>query len=386
MGNDEQALAIREQSPVTVEALHFSPAIIQGTKREIALMQNMVRDMLTRGVDYGRVPGTPKDSLWDPGAQMVVAAFNCYFGERRILKLEDDERRISVIVEVPVISRSTGQVVATGIGAASTLETKYKYRWMTAEEAGMLGYTEEALYTYKRDTKNNKEVYRVPNPEQSELLNTIVKIAAKRGEVDASQSLPGVASALRGMFDNPQGNQYQQRRESRSAGVQSGQKITTWDTFWGEIRRMGLEATDVYRILGVDHVKQWLDSNSKNLDECLSYILKHHLDKATGPALEEDLNYEPPFGPTTEKIEDIGAVWDEIRTLVKDLKINQKGLQNWWSQYDIRVLLDDFQLADIPEKLKADQIQAFHKSLRELAAQRARGNKQQDPGTQSRLT
>ena len=384
MQNDERtggrAVAIREGGAV-VEAVHFSPDVLRDTRTEIALMQEMVRTMLTRGVEYGRIPGTPKDSLWDAGAQMVVAGFSCYFGERRILKLDDDGERISVVVETPVISHKTGNIVATGIGAASTLETKYKYRWVYAEEASALGYNEEALATLKNKMAfNHKDkLYRIENPEQSELLNTIVKMASKRSEVDAAQSLPGVASALRQLFDEPSGGQ--PRRDNRPAGVQAGAKVTTWDTFWGETKRMGLEQDDVYRILGVEHVKEWLDREYKNLDECLSYLLSAQLDHKD----KADEEYTVPFGPGEAKSEDIGTVWDETRKLVTDLKIDQAGLQTWWSQYNVTALPDDFKLADIPDKFTADQIAAFRKGLRELAAQRAAKKKAKMPGTQQKL-
>ena len=377
MRNDEQSgsgheVMIRDGGAVA-EAVHFSPDVLRDTRTEIALMQDMVRTMLTRGVDYGRVPGTPKDSLWDPGAQMIAAGFSCYFGERRILKLEDDDQRIAVVVETPVISHKTGHIVATGIGAASTLETKYKYRWVYAEEASALGYNEESLKSLKtkKDAKG-QTLYRITNPEQSELLNTIVKMASKRSEVDGAQSLPGVASALRQMFDLPAGNG-QQRRDNRSAGMKAGQKITGWDGFWGETRRMGLEQADVHRILGSESVNDWLDINHKNLDECLTYLLNHQLDNKSSAHPEDNpLDSGDLFPDSPEKQPDIATAWDECRNLVVSLKINQKGLQAWWDQFSVKVLLDDFKLAQIPDKFTAEQIYKFHTSLTELATQRAK--------------
>ncbi|MFH0769619.1 MAG: hypothetical protein V1932_08705, partial [Chloroflexota bacterium] len=111
------------------EALAVSPAYVQETTKSIALLQDMTRDLLRRGRDFGRTPGTASDGLWDPGASLIIAGFNCYVGQRRVLRLVDEEDKISVIVEVPIISRQTGKEVGTGVGAASTLETKYKYRW-----------------------------------------------------------------------------------------------------------------------------------------------------------------------------------------------------------------------------------------------------------------
>ena len=110
-----------------------SPLAIQERKEQISLLQGMVRDLLIHGVDY---PGTPQDSLWDPGASQIIGAFNCFPGERRILKFEDTGEKISICVEVPIISRETNLVVTIGIGAASTLESKYKYRFVDNPEEG----------------------------------------------------------------------------------------------------------------------------------------------------------------------------------------------------------------------------------------------------------
>jgi hypothetical protein len=323
----------------------------------------MVADVLKRGIDYGRIPGTPADSLWDPGASMIISAFNCFAGERRVLKLEDNSERISVIIEVPIISRSSGRVMATGIGAASTMETKYKYRWLSDEQAAADGYNEEALKAVrtKRDPKG-ETLYRVANPEHSELLNTIIKMAAKRAEVDAAGGLPGVASALRQIFAG--------RPVHSKPDVPSGQKITTWNQFWGESKRLGLEQVDVYRILEVDHVKEWLTARGETLDGAIEY-LRNNQTKAATPLGETS---EIPGTESQQKhkdIPEIATVWDDCRTLVTMLKIEQKNLQTWWDQYGQTVLVDDFRQADIPSKFTAAQIQKFHESLLALSKQRA---------------
>ena len=57
----------------------------------------------------------------------------------------------------------------------------------------------------KRWTEENKvyevDEYRVENPEYGEQVNTIAQMAAKRAETDAAKTLPGVASALRRLFE-----------------------------------------------------------------------------------------------------------------------------------------------------------------------------------------
>jgi hypothetical protein len=253
---------VEEQLP----APRISPETIEETLQSIALLQNMVKDILKQGIDYGRIPGTPQDSLWDPGASQIIGAFNCYCGERRILKLEDSDEKIVACVEVPIISRATQQVVGSGIGAASTLETKYKYRWVPKPKEW--GYDEVAIKTFKtkrgKDDEGDVILYRIPNPEHSELLNTIVKMASKRAEVDAAESLPGVASVLRQMFSG---------KSFRKGEVSSEEEYTgpRWTRFWGETRRLGLTASEAHTMLGVTSMKDWLASG-RSLDEALDIL------------------------------------------------------------------------------------------------------------------
>ena len=240
----------------------ITPDTIRETTQSIGLLQGMVKDVLIRGIDYGRIPGTPQDSLWDPGASQIIGSFNCYCGQRRILKLEDSDERIVVCVEVPVVSRATQQEVGSGIGAASTLETKYKYRWVANPK--QWGYDAAAAKTFKTkpgrdDDGNSTTLYRIPNPEHSELLNTIVKMASKRAEVDAAESLPGVASVLRQMFS---GKPFRQG-ESPATDEYTGPR---WQRWWGKVRQLGYTDREAHARLGVASMKDWL-AQGRSLDE-----------------------------------------------------------------------------------------------------------------------
>jgi hypothetical protein len=261
-------------------ALEVSPESIQETTRSIALLQNMVKEVLVRGIDYGHIPGTPQDSLWEPGASQIIGSFHCYCGQRRIIKLEDTNEKIVVCVEVPIISRSLQIEVASGIGAASTLETKYKYRWVSKPKDW--GYDEEAVKTFK--TKQGKEegrdvtLYRIPNPEHSELLNTIVKMASKRAEVDAAESLPGVSSVLRQMF-------------SASRKTQDQYPGPRWQRFWGEVTKLGYTRDEVHTKFRVASMHDWL-AKGRSLDEALDILRRDGNPEQTDQESEVDLPWK----------------------------------------------------------------------------------------------
>jgi hypothetical protein len=262
---NEEGIHIIEKPKVP----QVTPESIQETMQSISLFQDMVREILVRDIDYGRIPGTPQDSLWDPGASKTISSFNCYCGQRRILRLDDNETRIVVCVEVPLISRRLQQEVGSGIGAASTLETKYKYRWVAHPKEW--GYDDDAIKTFK--TKRGREdgrettLYRIPNPEHSELLNTIIKMASKRAEVDAAESLPGVSSVLRQMFSGkpiPKGRQT----------AEDDYSSPRWQRFWGEVTRLGYTEQEAHAKFGVKSMHDWLAQNH-TLDEALSILRRN---------------------------------------------------------------------------------------------------------------
>lgn len=342
-----------------------TPATIQETMRTVALLQDMVAHILIKGVDYGRIPGTPQDSLWDPGASQIIGSFNCYCGQRRILKLEDTDEKIVVCVEVPVISRQTQQEVGSGIGAASTQETKYKYRWV--DDPRKWGFDEATIKKLKTkpgrgDKGEYGTVYRIPNPEHSELVNTIIKMASKRAEVDAAEGLPGVGSVLRQMF---QGQPF--KAEKGQGKGQIDYNAPRWQRFWGEVARLGYTDSQAHAKLQVKSMHDWL-GQGHSLEEAL-IILR---ESETSEGIEESPGQEPEAIEGTIE-HDPGAHGAEIsddaafEDLGKGLRSPQptrdpESIKDMTELY--RACFDDFgmQPADVAKELGFSSTQAIDKT------------------------
>jgi len=208
-------------------------------KSEIALSDALVEKVLEPGIDYGLHPGTRSQALKDPGASTIINAFNCY-AKAEVLYRNVDDERISYVVDVHLVSREDGQVKASGTGAASTKETKYGYRWVADPED--YGYDRSTL---KKRTRNNRQEFRIVNPEWSELENTIVKMARKRAEVDAAMALPGVSRFLAKL------------NAGEVAGWKPGPPSETWSGFWSRTRALGLDNDNVHQLLEVKSMKEW---------------------------------------------------------------------------------------------------------------------------------
>lgn len=225
-------------------ALKLTEEAIQTIQNNIEMAQRLVMNVLEKDVDYGIHPGTDSLALRDPGASKIINAFNCY-PDHKILYSQETNEIITFQIQANLISRQTDNVVGTGIGSCSTMETKYGFRWVESPED----------YGYKREelTRRRRGKYRIPNPEVSDLGNTILKMATKRAEIDACQSLPGVGSALRKLFGSPE------------------RKQPDWASFWGRVAQLGLSEEQVHKMLGVTSVNQWI-AQGKTLDQAIRAI------------------------------------------------------------------------------------------------------------------
>jgi hypothetical protein len=281
--NESAALARKDAgmpaiSPAEPQPLMVSPRYIEDTKRSLALLQDMVRQVLVDGRDYGHVEGVPGKFLWDPGASQIIGSFNCFAGHRRVLSLIDDGVKLAIVLEVPLIQRGSLQEVGSGIGASSTMEVKHRYRWVT--NPGDWGYEGEAVKTLKtRQKDGGRTEYRIPNPEHDELLNVVAKQASKRAEVDAAEALPGVASVLREMFNTGGARNYPDETSPK------------WQRFWSAARAMMPDIVDcrfeTHKLLGVKSMQDWV-KGGKSLDDALKVMAEKLGKKTAGQPLRRD--------------------------------------------------------------------------------------------------
>jgi hypothetical protein len=242
-----QDLTVIESKP---QLVRLTDVAIETIAHNIRQSERLVFNVLEKGIDYGRIPGTPQDGLWDPGASKIINAFNAY-PDYKVLHHVEEDNLISYTIQSVLTSRDSQMVVGTGIGACSTKETKYKYRWVP--DPKNYSYSEEEIKALK--FKDGK--YRITNPEYGELVNTMAKMACKRADVDAAQSLPGVGSALRKLFTGK--------------APEEKDLPPNWNSFWGQVSALGLSEDDVHYELGVSSIKEWLDLG-KTLNQAIEAL------------------------------------------------------------------------------------------------------------------
>ncbi len=240
----------------TTQLTEINTKIIQDIGHNFELCQQLCASLLIDGVDFGQTPGTKGKGLWDPGAAKLIRGFGCH-AEHKIIFQEDNEEVTTFIVETSLLK--SGECVGTGLGVASTRESKYKYRWVKDPEN--YGYAAEEIKELKtRAGYNPGEVlYRIVNPEYGDLINTLLAMSAKRSEVDAVKSLPGVGTALR-LFLDP---------ESQAKAAPA----SDYKRFWNIIKLSGMTEDNAHKGLGVASLKEW-EAQGKSLDEAIALLMK----------------------------------------------------------------------------------------------------------------
>jgi hypothetical protein len=144
-------------------------------------LRQLIEEYLEPNIDFGVIPGTGKPTLLKAGAEKCITAFDC-FPRFEIMQSEiDHERRVEwsksykakngrpattdtgesiglyrYVVRCQIVHRPTGAVIAEGVGACSSMESKY-----------------------------------VRAPREAE--NTVLKISKKRAMVDATLSAFGLS-------------------------------------------------------------------------------------------------------------------------------------------------------------------------------------------------
>ena len=165
-------------------------------KAKIDIVQQFIKGVMKDGLDYGSIPGTDNRSLFQPGADKL----NFLYGYARHIAAKDEVKNIQtghydVTVRIQLRHKDTGVIVGEGEGSCSTMESKYRYRWVFESDVPE-SLNKETLvcktFTSKKNGKSYKK-YRIENADLCDVWNTILKMAIKRAYVGATLAATGLS-------------------------------------------------------------------------------------------------------------------------------------------------------------------------------------------------
>jgi hypothetical protein len=200
-----------EEIAIRMNDLALSPVIDLTTAiRELAVFQNFVKGYMVEGEDYGKIPGTPKPTLYKPGADKLCEIYGLadeYDITQRVEKWEMVPPLFDYEVKCTLVRKRDGIAVSTGMGSCNSYEGKYRWRdskpicpmcnqetvlrskepgkgWFCWKKKGGCG----ASFPENEPTLIDQKIGKVPNDDVATLKNTILKMAKKRAKVDACLS------------------------------------------------------------------------------------------------------------------------------------------------------------------------------------------------------
>lgn len=199
----ENSLAVQESyGVVNFEEYAMSS---ESVVRQINLIQHVMASVMKKDEHFGTIPGCNKPSLYKPGAEKLSLVFRLR-PEYRIIRYDMDHGHREYEVTCTLYHIPTGQSVGEGVGSATTMEGKYRFRGGEKEGTGQPVPTNYWNLKNAGDMDGAKkliggagfgvgkidgkweicvigEKQEYDNP--ADYYNTILKMAKKRAHVDA---------------------------------------------------------------------------------------------------------------------------------------------------------------------------------------------------------
>lgn len=135
-------------------------------------VQEIMRSVMKQEVHYGIIPGTKKNTLYKPGAEVLCVAFRIAPTYAVVEDRFDDGVRYRVTCSG--VHQGTGRVVADGLGSCSSMEVKYK--WCKAYPSEY----DEAPVDRRRVVQGKDWSTKQVRVETADIENTLLKMACKR--------------------------------------------------------------------------------------------------------------------------------------------------------------------------------------------------------------
>lgn len=180
---------------------------IETMKRQVNLIQQAMKDIMIDGTHFGKIPGCgDKPTLLKPGAEKICLLFRLRASfQVEEKKLDSWHKEFYVVCS---LMAADGSLVGQGVGSASTMESKHRWRYAEAESTGQAVPKEYWALKNEGRTQEMQEAlggpgfvakktedgwmickrgdHKVENSDIADVYNTVLKMAKKRAHVDAT--------------------------------------------------------------------------------------------------------------------------------------------------------------------------------------------------------
>ncbi len=168
----------RENAGIVAGEVHRFSAV--EIRQRVNLVQEVMQGIMKRDTHYGTIPGTPKPTLYKPGAEVLCVTFRV----AQEYDIEDLSTPDTARYRVTCIGvhQTTRIKLGEGVGECSSGEEQYKWRGAICQEE--FDITPENMRRtkfskYKGAVEKRAQV----RTEAADLANTVLKMACKRAMI-----------------------------------------------------------------------------------------------------------------------------------------------------------------------------------------------------------
>lgn len=253
---------------------------IVGTLKKISQVQVALQSTLKPGHDYDTIPGTSKPTLLKPGAEKILMMFGLTSEYEIIERIEDYENGVFAYTVKCILSKN-GYKITEGVGSCNSKESKYRWRWIN--ESDLPTGVDKTSLKQRKNRWDNIE-YQIENDEIYSQANTILKMAKKRAQIDATLTVASLSEVFTQDIEDMK-EFIQQEQISNLTEVEAQNLKITFGKFKGKTLK------EIYSIQP-DYLK-WLADNAK--DEVVRKASTMMLDsnKQSKPANTNNQTKEP---------------------------------------------------------------------------------------------
>jgi hypothetical protein len=126
MSNEKAVIEISQSEDL---AVRFSDKAVEAMKVQREQLKMFIKGQMVEGVDFGTIPGTPKPSLYKPGAEKLANIFQLgsrIVGEPEKIIDQEGPGFAMFTYTVEIFHIPTGKAIAQCQGSANSQEKKYK--------------------------------------------------------------------------------------------------------------------------------------------------------------------------------------------------------------------------------------------------------------------
>lgn len=200
---------------------------VEALKARIQQIQRLMNDVLKKDVDYGIIPGMPKDtkpSLRKSGSEQILAMFRIAV-EPLVEDLStEDCYRYRVTTRLTDVR--TEAFLGAGLGECSTNETKYKWKRTYSEKEFNAAPADRKKIQFKRYKDDHGTWIDAEDmmirQEPADMANTALKIAKKRSQVDGTLTVTGASSMFSQDLDDEFGEDAESTSQQQPQGKRRG--------------------------------------------------------------------------------------------------------------------------------------------------------------------